>query len=378
MRIASRGKLLLIVGEMDTNVPPESTMRLVDALIKAGKDFELLVVPNANHGMGGAYGQRRMQDFFVRHLLHAEPPDRNAPAAVAPGRTAAEQPASGHAAVTTVTTPPESFFALVRERDRDAARKFYKKYVDVDGMPVVASSEVADLALTRTREIVNHMLAGRPDVVRAMVKAEMYLIVIGKDQVYTDMPEYRNHPDPAYQNERVRGTGGRPTSFGEENVLSLPLDRYDDESIAVHEFSHTIDGTLHAIDAGWAGRLDAVYKNAIARGRYKERLRRGQSARNTGPRSSSRTSTAIASTTGTTARSARASSSRSDDPEGYDLVRTTFNLTPGTGLAIRLVANAAQCRPAAAEARNRPLLHQVHLGARVSGGRPGSQRRGTV
>jgi dipeptidyl aminopeptidase/acylaminoacyl peptidase len=63
-----RGKLLLIVGEMDTNVPPESTMRLVDALIRANKDFELLVVPNANHGMGGAYGQRRMLDFFVRHL----------------------------------------------------------------------------------------------------------------------------------------------------------------------------------------------------------------------------------------------------------------------------------------------------------------------
>ena len=63
------GKLMLIVGEMDTNVPPESTMRLVDALIKAGKDFELLVVPNANHGMGGAYGQRRMNQFFVRHLM---------------------------------------------------------------------------------------------------------------------------------------------------------------------------------------------------------------------------------------------------------------------------------------------------------------------
>ena len=67
-----RGKLLLIVGEMDTNVPPESTMRLVDALIKAGKDFELLVVPNANHGMGGEYGVRRMRDFFVRHLLGGE------------------------------------------------------------------------------------------------------------------------------------------------------------------------------------------------------------------------------------------------------------------------------------------------------------------
>ncbi len=73
-----QGKLLLIVGEMDTNVPPESTMRLVDALIKAGKDFELLVVPNANHGMGGAYGQRRMNDFFVRHLLGTEPASSSA------------------------------------------------------------------------------------------------------------------------------------------------------------------------------------------------------------------------------------------------------------------------------------------------------------
>ena len=63
------GKLLLIVGEMDTNVPPESTLRFADKLIKANKDFELLVVPNAGHGMGGAYGQRKMQDFFVRNLL---------------------------------------------------------------------------------------------------------------------------------------------------------------------------------------------------------------------------------------------------------------------------------------------------------------------
>jgi dipeptidyl aminopeptidase/acylaminoacyl peptidase len=74
-----RGKLLLIVGEMDTNVPPESTYRFCDALIKAGKDFDFVLVPGAGHGMGGAYGQRRLQDFFVRHLLGVEPPDRNAP-----------------------------------------------------------------------------------------------------------------------------------------------------------------------------------------------------------------------------------------------------------------------------------------------------------
>jgi dipeptidyl aminopeptidase/acylaminoacyl peptidase len=73
-----RGKLFLIVGEMDDNVPPESTMRFADALIKAGKDFDLLVIPGARHGMGGAYGQHRLQDFFVRNLLGTEPPNRNA------------------------------------------------------------------------------------------------------------------------------------------------------------------------------------------------------------------------------------------------------------------------------------------------------------
>ncbi|MGA2246836.1 MAG: DPP IV N-terminal domain-containing protein [Verrucomicrobiota bacterium] len=72
------GKLFLIVGEMDDNVPPESTMRLVDALIKARKDFDLLVVPGANHGAASPVTQRRTLDFFVHNLLGKEPPDRNA------------------------------------------------------------------------------------------------------------------------------------------------------------------------------------------------------------------------------------------------------------------------------------------------------------
>jgi dipeptidyl aminopeptidase/acylaminoacyl peptidase len=72
-----RGKLMLIVGEMDTNVPPESTMRLADALIRAKKDFELVVVPGAGHGMGGPYGDRKLRDFFVRHLHGVTPPERD-------------------------------------------------------------------------------------------------------------------------------------------------------------------------------------------------------------------------------------------------------------------------------------------------------------
>jgi dipeptidyl aminopeptidase/acylaminoacyl peptidase len=72
------GKLFLIVGEMDDNVPTESTLRLVDALIKAGKDFDFLEVPGANHGAGSRVTQRRTQDFFVQNLLGESPPNRNA------------------------------------------------------------------------------------------------------------------------------------------------------------------------------------------------------------------------------------------------------------------------------------------------------------
>ncbi len=69
-----QGKLLLIVGELDKNVDPASTMQVVNALIKADKDFDLLVVPGGGHGSGGSpYGVRRTRDFFVRHLLGVEP-----------------------------------------------------------------------------------------------------------------------------------------------------------------------------------------------------------------------------------------------------------------------------------------------------------------
>jgi dipeptidyl aminopeptidase/acylaminoacyl peptidase len=69
-----KGKLLLMVGEMDTNVDPASTMQVVNALIQADKDFDLIVFPGAGHGVAGSpYGKRRLQDFFVRHLLGVEP-----------------------------------------------------------------------------------------------------------------------------------------------------------------------------------------------------------------------------------------------------------------------------------------------------------------
>jgi dienelactone hydrolase len=72
-----KGKLLLIVGEADTNVPPESTYRVADALIKARKSFEFLAVPGMGHSDGGVYGRTKKRDFFVKSLLGIDPPDRN-------------------------------------------------------------------------------------------------------------------------------------------------------------------------------------------------------------------------------------------------------------------------------------------------------------
>ncbi|UCD51141.1 MAG: hypothetical protein JSW27_00635, partial [Phycisphaerales bacterium] len=241
-----------------------------------------------------------------------------------------------------VTAPPESFFELVARRPRWGRRRnreqqpaedlqiyrdFYKKYLDVMGMPVVAAEVVADEALYRTHEIVTHMLAGRSDIVQGLLDRGMYLVIIGKDQVYCDLPENRNIRNQDYMNERVRGTGGHPTSFGEENLLSLPIDRYDDESIAVHEFCHTIDSTLRRVEPEWNDRRIAAYRSAVEKGLYKDTYCIGNPAEywceiaqayfncnrvnnwNHGP-------------------IGKREQLKIYDPVGYELCRSTFNLGP--------------------------------------------------
>jgi dipeptidyl aminopeptidase/acylaminoacyl peptidase len=70
-----KGKLLLAHGSMDTNVPFYSTLLVVNELIKENKDFDLIIFPNRGHGFGNEpYMIRRRWDYFVKHLLGAEPP----------------------------------------------------------------------------------------------------------------------------------------------------------------------------------------------------------------------------------------------------------------------------------------------------------------
>ncbi|MGQ1784879.1 MULTISPECIES: S9 family peptidase [unclassified Saccharicrinis] len=72
-----QGNLMLILGEVDDNVDPASTMQVADALIKANKNFELVVLPGVNHTLGGNYGERKRRDFFIKHLKGEKTPAWN-------------------------------------------------------------------------------------------------------------------------------------------------------------------------------------------------------------------------------------------------------------------------------------------------------------
>ena len=190
------------------------------------------------------------------------------------------------------------------------------------------------------------------------------------------MPENRNARNPAYLNERVRGTGGFPTSFGEENLLSLPIDRYDDESIGVHEFCHTIDSTLARIDPTWRERKNAAYQE---RGRSKGLFKDTYAGSNAGEYWAE-----IAQAYFDCNRInnwnhgpiGHREQLKIYDPEGYELVRDHVQPQSRAGLALQLPPEATQRHRPAGQVQDRPVLHEVHLGPRVHRDRARGQRRG--
>ena len=72
-----QGKALIVIGEMDTNVDPASSLQVVNALVKAHKHFDMLYIPGENHGVGVLSSEHYRDDYFVHHLLGVEPPDWN-------------------------------------------------------------------------------------------------------------------------------------------------------------------------------------------------------------------------------------------------------------------------------------------------------------
>ena len=73
------GKMMIVYGDLDENVPPSQAFRLIDALIKAGKPYDLLYIPGGTHRSaspaGSAYSMQRRLDYFVEHLMGESPPD---------------------------------------------------------------------------------------------------------------------------------------------------------------------------------------------------------------------------------------------------------------------------------------------------------------
>jgi hypothetical protein len=122
---------------------------------------------------------------------------------------------------------------------------FYSKYCNANGIPIISSGEVDDLAIQQAAYIIKNMLAPIPHAHDHLVSRKYYVAIIGKNQQQTTLPEY-SHMDSEYWDQRARGLGGdqstKITSCAEENLLCLGRlkDRYHGENILVHEFAHTI------------------------------------------------------------------------------------------------------------------------------------------
>jgi hypothetical protein len=155
---------------------------------------------------------------------------------------------------------------------------FYGKYCSVRGIPLVAASVVPDAAFNEAWNVLENMLTGVSSaVVQKIIANKIRIGIIGKNQLTTDMPEYRNldkdFPLPNGQswNDRARGLGATvdiPLITGaEENILCLPGDRYVGESILLHEFSHTVLNLgVEFTDTNFKGRLNTAYIAAKNKG----------------------------------------------------------------------------------------------------------------
>jgi alpha-glucosidase len=153
---------------------------------------------------------------------------------------------------------------------------FYKKYVDANGIPIVSSEKVRDVALQSARITVLELMAKREDVRKALIAKKFRIMIIGENEEVCDLPEYApicNTPENIkFWNWRARGFGSDPegdcgASCGEENVLCLPGDRYEGESILVHEFAHTFHLVgIAGVDHGFNARLQKMFLKAKSKG----------------------------------------------------------------------------------------------------------------
>lgn len=173
----------------------------------------------------------------------------------------------------TPTRPPEPRPAITAITPPEGG--FFAKRLDYEGIVIKAPKEVMDEALYAARDRLSMMLTNLPGVRANLRAAGAELHIIGRNQVTTDLPEWREDkgkPLAEYngltRDERTRGMGGLLTSCGEENLLKLEQDRYRGRDICVHEFAHNI--RFFGIDEQLRARFDDQHRRSLAQGRWKE------------------------------------------------------------------------------------------------------------
>ena len=152
---------------------------------------------------------------------------------------------------------------------------FYQKHVDVHSFPVLGSNKVRDAALLEAAWLVDHMIGHRPEILNALARNKVRLVVMAWNEFTTDLPEQREMEPKDYWDRRARGLGGsrrRPVvSCGEENLLGHPDDPYARENICLHEFAHAIHTlALPDIDPAFDEELKRAYEAALAAGLWKD------------------------------------------------------------------------------------------------------------
>jgi hypothetical protein len=152
---------------------------------------------------------------------------------------------------------------------------FYAKYLDANGLPVLASAKVDDRALVAAADLVTLLLKDRPDVRRKLIIGKVRIAVMAPDELTTDIPEHSDLRPKKYWDARARGLGPTPQrpacSVGAENLLGLKGDKYRGESILIHEFSHAIhEMGLNRISGKFEKQLKKLYEDAKKQGRWKD------------------------------------------------------------------------------------------------------------
>jgi alpha-glucosidase len=147
------------------------------------------------------------------------------------------------AATTNTLNNPRPQIIILNPPEKD----FFSKELFFHGIPIKAHKVVSDEAMYGAYDRLSMMLSNLPMVVSNLVAAGVELHIIGRNQVTTDLPEWRKDkgkPIPEYngltRDQRTRGMGGRLTSCGEENLLKLKGDHYYGRDICIHEFAHAI------------------------------------------------------------------------------------------------------------------------------------------